>query len=419
MININTSLLIKETRTIKNITLRELSEITPYSFQTLSKYENNQLDITEENLRIISKSLDVDFDIIKYIEVSFMDDIYEFYETIAFGYLNDSEDIYERIKRVDPYISYSKYYNVYLVARYIATVVFKEDETLYLDLVMARTSSLNILLLQLFYDYYSISLMRQGKLIDAVNYIEQSISLGRHEISAGMIYYHAGIIYSYYGKLLKALKYCELAEDCFSRDHNHSRLLNMQIFIATIHAKMRNYEFARKSYIRILREIEKYKDSELKYSVLYNLAWFDFLDHRYESSLAFLSKIEQEKPLTDNGLFIKIACLRASENIEESEKLYSNCIDSIKDELYKQHIKIIHLENIQLINQEYESMLKDLYNYTKEKRDYESYEFTLDKLIHYYEDTRTYKKAVYYYQEKIAWKEWVFHDSVSEIYLPE
>jgi len=417
MKNLYISQLLKQTRISQNITLRELSENTNFSFQTLSKYEHELIEISDENLNLLFNSLNINIEVINYIEYSFMNDIQDLYEAIAFDYVPESKTLYKKIQQAEQYIEYSIYKDIYLVIRYIGSVVFNEDETEFLSKILLRIPELNIKYLQLFYDYHAINLMRKGKLIDAVNTIEQAISLGQHGLSTGLIYYHAGILYSLYGKLLKALRFCEQAENQFIRDRNHARLLNVQIHIATIHAKMKNYAIAKQSYLRILKEIEKTTNHDQKEVVLYNLAWFDFLNNEYESSLVFLSRIESDTPLTENGLFMKIASLSYLGNINESERLYTESINTLDNEIFKKQIEVIHLENTKRIDHEYESLLLDLYHLTKDKRDYENYEFTLNKLIAYYEGDRFYKKAIVYYQEKLKWKEWVFHESITEFTL--
>jgi len=414
MKNLHISQLLKETRLIRNMTLRELSDKTNFTFQTLSKYEHELIEISDDNLKMLFEPLNIDFDVIYYIEHTFINDIQELYEAIAFDYISESKMLYKKIQQVDKYISYSVYSDIYLVIRYIGSVVFNEDETDFLNKILLRIPELNIKYLQLFYDYHAINLMRRGKLIDAVNTIEQAISLGQHGLSTGLIYYHAGILYSLYGKLLKALHFCEQAENQFIRDRNHARLLNVQIHIATIHAKMKNYAIAKQSYLRILKEIEKTKNHDQKEVILYNLAWFDFLNGQYETSLNFLSKIEEDNLLTENGLFIKIASLSYLGKVDESEKLYAKSNKSLIIDIFKKQIEVIHLENTKKISHEYEALLLDLYHLTKDKRDYENYEFTLNKLIAYYEGDRFYKKAIVYYQEKLNLKEWVFHESITD-----
>ncbi len=414
MKNIIISQLLKDSRLNKNMTQRNVSDLTNFSFQTISKYENDLIEITDDNLKIIFESLGIDYELIMYISERFINDIDDFYEAIAFDYISESKMIYKKIQKAEQYIEYSVYSDIYLVIRYIGSVIFNEDETKFLNKILLRIPELNIKYLQLFYDYHAINLMRKGKLIDAVNTIEQAISLGQHGLSTGLIYYHSGILYSLYGKLLKALRFCEQAENQFIRDRNHARLLNVQIHIATIHAKMKNYAIAKQSYLRILKEIEKTKNHDQKEVILYNLAWFDFLNGQYESSLNFLSRIEKDNSLTENGLFIKIASLSYLGKINDSEKLYSESFKYLINEIFMKQIEIIHLENTKDISHKYEALLLDLYQLTKDKRDYENYEFTLNKLIVYYEGDRFYKKAIVYYQEKLKWKEWVFHESIAE-----
>lgn len=414
MKNLYISQLLKETRICRNITLRELSELTNFSFQTLSKYEHELIEISDDNLKLLFISLNIDFEVIYYIEHTLMNDIQELYEAIVFDYISESKMLYKKIQQVEKYISYSVFSYIYLVIRYIGSVVFNEDETEFLNKILLKIPELNIKYLQLFYDYHSINLMRKGNLIEAVNTIELAISLGQYGLSTGLIYYHAGLLYSMHGKLLKALRFCEQAENQFIRDRNHARLLNVQIHIATIHAKMKNYTIAKQSYLRILKEIEKTTNHDQKDVILYNLAWFDFLNGQYDSSLVFLSRIENDSSLTENGLFMKIASLSYLGKVNESEKLYFASINSLDNEIFKKQIEVIHIENTQKIDHEYESLLLDLYQLTKDKRDYENYEFTLNKLITYYEGDRFYKKAIEYYQEKLKWKEWIFHESVIE-----
>lgn len=69
--------LLLDSRKLKNLTLRELSDMTNYSYQSLSKYEIGLRDLNRENLNTLALVLDIHLESVYYIEDKLENDLNE------------------------------------------------------------------------------------------------------------------------------------------------------------------------------------------------------------------------------------------------------------------------------------------------------------------------------------------------------
>lgn len=402
--NINILKLLSDARKQKNLTLRALSEMTSYSYQSLSKYEIGLRDLNQENLHTLAQCLDIDLESVFYIEDKLDEDLNDLFESIIYDNEKEIERLIHQVRIANPYIFYSQVKNQYLTIFYILYILGLHNDLDSYQYVIKNIHLFEIELKQLYYDYKAIEYLKNNQIHDAVNTIDCALQYENRESSAGLIHYHASLIYTYYGKLNKALSLSEIAEDYFLKTRNLKRLTHMQIHSASINAKLGHFRTSQKMYKRILSTI---LDTETKIVILYNLAWFSFLNKEYKDSLEYLKQIELEQALSENGIFIKCSCLYQLNQTQAANQLYQNTISSFNDPMYKLEMEIIQCEYTEN-KTELEIKLLQLHSMTKDSRNFENYEFVLDRLIAYYENHSKYKIAIVYYKEKITLMNWMY-----------
>ena len=396
--------LLSDSRKRLNITLRDLSEKTNYSYQNLSKYEIGLRDLNHENLRTISRFLEIDLDSVFYIENHLDRDLDDLLESLIFDYPKETERLITQVRQAQSYIDYSYHRNRYHLLFHILHILgFYGDLSSY-DYVEKNVHLFDNYLKQLYYDYKAIEVFKKNQIIEAVKFIDLALQYESSENSAGMIHYHASLIYTFYGKLNKALSFIQIAEGYFFKTRNLNRLTQSQVHSASINAKLGQYRTSKKMYHRILSTT---LNSDLNMVILYNLAWFSYLNKQYDDSLTYLSQLEKSQTLTENGIYIKCSCLYQLGRVQEADELFQNTISTFKDPMYKLEMEIIQSEHT-CQSPDIESKLLELYTLTKDSRNFENYEFVLDRLISYYEYKSKYKKAISYYKDKFTLMNWMY-----------
>lgn len=402
--NIDIFKLLSDSRKQKNLTLRMLSEKSNYSYQSLSKYEIGLRDLNQENLATLAIILDLHLESVFYIENKLENDLNELLESIIYDNDKEIERLIVQVRMANQHIQYSKHLNQYHTVFYILHILGLYHDSMSYDFVMTNVEHFENELKQLYYDYKAIEFLKNNQLNKAVNTIDIALQFDNKEMSAGLIHYHASLVYTYYGKLNKALSLIELAEEYFLKNRNLKRLTNSQIHSASINAKLGHFRTSQKMYKKILSTTN---DPDTKIVILYNLAWFSYLNKDFSNALNYLKQIELEQTLSENGLFIKYSCLYQLNQTQEANQIYQNTIATFKDPMYKLEMEIVYCEYSES-KVDIEAKLLQLHSMTKDSRNFENYEFVLDRLIAYYENHSKYKVAITYYKEKIALMNWMY-----------
>lgn len=397
--------LIIQTRIAKKLTLRSLAAQTQYSYQTLSKFENGKLDLHMDSLNILMLSLDIDLQTIQDVEKHL-----DQYLNLAFGYLacdasQDLMPLIDSLTRFKPYIDYTGSAQKYRILFYMLHVLRVHEDEENFRFIEATYMNLEADYKQLFHEYQSIHFLNHGKLTESIEAINKALSFGSRDFFAGMVHYHASIIHTYYGKVLQALRHAEKAESEFIKSRNFKRLFSIQANIATIQSKLGHFSSAKQDYLKLL---DTQIDDELKTMILYNLSWFEYREGHYSVSLGYIARIEEDQALTENGLFIKTACLFGLGEGRHAESYINEKMEHIKDPMFKCEIEILRLENSGTSDSDLEHQLLKLFELTQDSRNTENVEFALDKLISFYNAHYKYKKSVRFYEEKIKLRNWMF-----------
>ncbi len=395
------SKIIRIYREKQKLTLRQLSDITFFGFQTLSKYEIELIPLSDENFEVIAKAINLDHSLVFYINESLKNDLDHLYECIVYDYSDEIDDIVKRIIKSNEYIPYSDLYHYYLVLMFSLDIINGKEESSFLNEVLHLKDHIDSNLIQIFYDYYAIHTSRQGKLTEAIDIINRALSLGKRSLISAMLNYHAGLLNSIQGNLKTSLKHNLEAEHLFIQEHNHIRLISVQTNIATIYARQKNLDQALEIYYRLLKEAVRSKNSDIEIVTRYNIAWCLKIMNRYSDSNRVIDEIESLAPLTINGNYIKASNLFDLNKRVLAQEIIDKCLTQNLDPLFKLKFELLNYENRNNLNDDYCSILKEFLNKTKVAYDYENTEFVLDKLIDYYESKFSYKIANYYLKEKI------------------
>lgn len=395
------SKIIRIYREKQKLTLRQLSDITFFGFQTLSKYEIELIPLTDENFEVISRALNIDFNLVYYINQKMKNDLDHLYECIVYDYSDEMHEIITNITKAKEFLIYSDLYHYYLVLMFSLDIINGKEESMFLEEILQLKDHIDSNLIQIFYDYFAIHTSRQGKLTEAIDYINRAINLGKRPLISAMLNYHAGLLNSLHGNLRTSLEHNLEAEHLFIQDHNHIRLISVQTNIATIYARQKNLNKALEIYYRLLKEALRSKNSDIEIVTQYNIAWCYKRMNRFVESNRIINEIELKSPLTVNGLYIKASNLIDLNFGNEAQNIITKCLNSNIDPLFKLKFQLLNFENNSNLSEEYCQTLKEFLNITKASFDYENTELVLDKLIDYYESKSSYKTANLYLKEKI------------------
>lgn len=395
------SKIIRIYREKQKLTLRQLSDITFFGFQTLSKYEIELIPLSDENFEVISNAINIDFSLVYYVNETLKNDLDHLYECIVYDYSDEIDGLVKKIKKANEYIPYSDLHHYYLVLMFSLDIISGKEESLYLSEVLHLKDHIDSNLIQIFYDYYAIHTSRQGKLTEAIEIINRALSLGKRSLISAMLNYHAGLLNSIQGNLKTSLEHNLEAEHLFIQEHNHIRLISVQTNIATIYARQKNLDQALEIYYRLLKEAIRSKNSDIEIVTRYNIAWCLKIMNRYADSNRVIDEIEAISPLTINGNYIKASNLIDLNKRPLAQDIVDKCLTLNLDPLFKLKFELLNYENRNNLNDDYCTLLKEFLNQTKESYDYENTEFVLDKLIDYYESKFSYKIANYYLKDKI------------------
>lgn len=399
-----TKLIINQRKHLK-LSLRELSQLTLYSYQTLSKYETGIIELNKTNRVVLFEKLHINAEEVDYMTYDFKNDLDQLFEALVYDEQDMINSLFSKLKIASNYLDYTKYKEEFITLQLIVSILNNDSLTIE-QIDDSKYNSFKINLQQWIYDYLSIYYLKNNNLIKAVSMIDKALSLGFNESNSGLVYYHAGIIYSVYGQLLKAKQYLETAETHFIKQRNNNRLINLQIQLTTIESKLGQINKARSSYLRLLKDIEKMKDQYLINVVLHNLSWLEYRQGNVQLSLDYLDRLEMTQTLDENDLITKMLCLTQLEKFKESDSIYKSI--TFNDSMYALYSEIIHLENSHKIDKIYEQKCTELYYIVKDKRDFENVEIVINKLLNYYENNRLYKNAYELSKELSHYKDWIY-----------
>ncbi|MHB8096730.1 MAG: helix-turn-helix domain-containing protein, partial [Erysipelotrichaceae bacterium] len=267
------SKIIRIYREKQKLTLRQLSDITFFGFQTLSKYEIELIPLSDENFEVIARAVNIDYSLVYYVNETLKNDLNHLYECIVYDYSDEIEGIVKRIKKSNEYIPYSDLHHYYLVLMFSLDIINGKEESPFLNEILHMKDHFDSNMIQIFYDYYAIHTSRQGKLTDAIEIINRALSLGKRSLISAMLNYHAGLLNSIQGNLKTSLEHNLEAEHLFIQEHNHIRLISVQTNIATIYARQKNLDQALEIYYRLLKEAVRSKNSDIEIVTRYNIAW--------------------------------------------------------------------------------------------------------------------------------------------------
>lgn len=389
----------------QKLTLRDLSDKTFFGFQTLSKYEIELIPLSDENFEVIALALNIDFNMIYYINDKLKNDLDHLYECIVYDYTEEIEEILNAISQTKEYIKYSDLYHYYLVLMFALDVINGNEISSYLSDIQYMQNQIDSNTMQIFLDYYALYMNRRGKLNEGIDIINRALSIGKRPLISAMLHYHSGLLNSLAGNLKTSLEHNLEAEHLFIQEHNHIRLISVQTNIATIYARQKNLDKALEIYVRLLKEAIRSKNLDIEIVTRYNIASCYNRMNKFEDSNKIIDEIELILPLTINGYYIKANNLISLNQQKEAQLIINHCLKLELDALFQLKFELLDYENNYKQNEEYCHKLKDFLQKSKLSYDYENTEFVLDKLIDYYEYKFAYKIANVYLKEKILFIE--------------
>lgn len=285
--NENIGLVYRILRKQKNIRLSDLTDHLNISTSKLSDFEQGKRKLTEKEIKQLYNFIKLEYVVDDTISAKVEDGIKELYHHISFC---DGEEE-QVIKQLDSYINEIKCslsYITYILCKFVYDVYHPQEYHNHIDTITVLERNIDLLSplsKQILYDTIGVYYKDYGDYEKALTYFELGKQLNVSESVLAMIYYHESMILIFQGKLSNALEYVEKSLHLFMKELNFIRNIMVTLSMAIIQSRLRYYEKASETYHKIL-EAMKTIDMGNEVQVYNNLIWNDVLCEKYEEVIS-------------------------------------------------------------------------------------------------------------------------------------
>lgn len=294
----------------KGMSLNQLSQISGFSKSCISRMENSQIYSVDLYLKTITESFGIDFndslELNKEIEEGFNQIIYQI---IMFD--SNWNRCFKQLKSKESAIICTTNYPVYILIKYFVYCIKNINHTF----IKKYTKSIE----KVFYglstkQQKTFLLARMANLFFLSEYNEALSIFKRietcykvNDVLDSLMYHLVMLIYSDLGQVDNIKFYLTKAKEISMKIHNIKRFTNLMINEANLLGLMNFYDQALQCSKENLKLCEQYDISEVKFTILNNIAVSYYWLKEYEASLEFYKKALLETTNADNALYFSIA----------------------------------------------------------------------------------------------------------------
>lgn len=285
--NENIGLVYRILRKQKNIRLSDLTDNLNISTSKLSDFEQGKRKLTVKEIKQLYKFIDLEYIVDDTINAKVEDGIKELFHHISF--CDGKEE--QVIEQLDSYINEIKCslsYFTYILCKFVYDVYHPQEYHNHIDTISVLERNIDLLSplsKQILYDTIGVYYKNHDEYEKALAYFESGKQHNVSDTGLAMIYYHESMILIFQGKLSNALEYVEKSLHLFMKELNFIRNIMVTLSMAIIQSRLRYYEKASKTYHKIL-EAMKTIDMGNEVQVYNNLIWNDVLCEKYEEVIS-------------------------------------------------------------------------------------------------------------------------------------
>lgn len=145
-----------------------------------------------------------------------------------------------------------------------------------------------------FTQFYGIFLIRSRMAKEAIEYFENSLSIGEKlNIYEPILYYQLSIAYSQTQKIIKSINYALEALKLYSKAHKYHSIIKCNMLLGINYSKLKEYDLSEKYFKDVLQAIPMSKgidEGHIKGKLYHNLGYINYLQQNFSTSITYLEK---------------------------------------------------------------------------------------------------------------------------------
>ena len=388
----------------KGMSLNQLSQISGFSKSCISRMENSQIYSVDLYLKTITESFGIDFndslELNKEIEEGFNQIIYQI---IMFD--SNWNRCFKQLKSKESAIICTTNYPVYILIKYFVYCIKNINHTF----IKKYTKSIE----KVFYglstkQQKTFLLARMANLFFLSEYNEALSIFKRietcykvNDVLDSLMYHLVMLIYSDLGQVDNIKFYLTKAKEISMKIHNIKRFTNLMINEANLLGLMNFYDQALQCSKENLKLCEQYDISEVKFTILNNIAVSYYWLKEYEASLEFYKKALLETTNADNALYFSIAelyfRLNDYKNCRKYIKLGQNSI--LYKEIYGDLLNWLEAMANKRYSQKAKRLLLKCYQNNYDRAHIQTKKYLLNLLIEQFQYEKNIQSVQYFQKE--------------------
>lgn len=297
MDKITITMLLRNERKRKGLSLKDVSDQTGISYQILSRYERGQEFPTKERLGKILKCLQLNIDGLDET-VHQIDRLFDEFMNDQFNRkLNDDE--YEKVIQVnkEKFEHYGNYYKILVMEYIIRLFAGKDEELIELEKQIERMNHHDLRVRQIYLDYKGFHLLLKKKTSEGVELLEKAKYSYYDEKTIAMINYHLCFAYDLKHLKRNGIERIEEAMAVFKKYEAYKRIADCYFLKGNFLAYQRKYDKAMEVYENALRLMKLVNDPKSSFASLYRtMGYVQLLNKRYDDVINWLELASQIEP---------------------------------------------------------------------------------------------------------------------------
>lgn len=326
----NKGLYLKNKRLEKKYSLRTLSSITGINYQKINRFENDEAELTEEELKRLEEFLEIDLD----IETGYSFDVQKMFEEFYLEYVYSTLDFEKYQAKIQNQTRKISDEIVFMIMDYGMLVMKGHyDEAEVLERKIDKYSIRNLFIKSVYLDFKGCRLLLTNNQEEALKVLKNALLIAGDENVSAMIHYHNSFILKEKNCLREAMKEVSLAQEIFKKTYNFRRMFGSALIMAGVELRNREYEEALAYYESCISISAFISIEQSEIAKLYrNMTWLMIRKEDYKQAGYYLKKARK---LNDKHKFVSLYSIWINykkTNYEDAKKEIRKCKCIISDQ---------------------------------------------------------------------------------------
>lgn len=293
----------------KNMTLKQLEEISEIHFTRLARFEKG-LEIPNEKLiNKIESALGVNFEEnekmdeqIENLFLEFVDLL--FFQQNHFDYFTSEITINRQRYLVNPF-----YYKLLIIEYSINVLTGKIKGLSRLEKNIEQSAERYTIYEQFYYEYKSVKFHQEHKLEAAYDCLKDFSKLSENSKIFAMVHYHLSLYYKELNLLEESRIFIGKAKEIFILYGSYKRVVYCDMQIASIYGRLGRYDLAIEAGFACMNAFKFVAlDDSVKKSIIANQCWIYILMNNYEKGIEMIEIAEEINQKNNNITLYKAWC---------------------------------------------------------------------------------------------------------------